>query len=391
MVKKMTTIPALWLLMAVAAAGISFAVADESAPHQLTVDDTLDQLLENPDARAVLEQELPILLKNPQIEQARSLSLRSLKMFAPTLITDEKLAAVDESLAGVGAMSDPTRTAVPAALAVDPRAALSLKTFPLWENGAPGARGDGPMDTPTLTVVATDGATAFGTAVIVAPGGGYQGLATGHEGRQVADWFAAHGVTAFVLTYRLCSAGYHHPAQLQDAQRAIRWVRAHAQEYGIDPGRIGMIGFSAGGHLTAMAETLFDDGNPIADDPVERASSRPDFAVRGYPAIDWPANCIAGERPDKRIKREVAPMKNVTAQTPPTFIFHTSTDEVIPPSNATRFYDALRAEGVPAELHIFAEGRHGLGLAMTDPALAVWPSLLADWLRGRKLIGDGVR
>lgn len=362
------------------------------ANEPLTVNDTIGELLENPAAREVLKRQVPVIVSSPAIKQAAGQSLRSIAIYAPTLLTDAKLNAIDEELARTpGAVRSPDAPR-PVVTTVEPRVAFELRTVPLWESRAPDATGDRPQDTPTLTIVGTDGAIATGTAIIVAPGGAYLTLAAGHEGRQVADWFAAHGVTAFVLTYRLTPFGYHHPVQLHDAQRAIRWVRAHATDYGIDPQRIGMIGFSAGGHLTAMAATLFDNGDPQAADPVDRTSSRPDFAILGYPAIDLSAPThksitIAGPKPTAATLRELAPAQNVKAQTPPVFIFHTSTDEVVPARNATLFYDALRAANVPAELHIFSDGRHGLGLAMTDPALSVWPTLLQNWLQGRGLIG----
>jgi len=230
-----------------------------------------------------------------------------------------------------------------------------------------------------------------GTAVIIAPGGSYQGLATGLEGRQVADWFAAHGVVAFILTYRLASAGYRHPVQLHDAQRAIRWVRTHAQDYGISADRIGIVGFSAGGHLAAMTETLFDPGNPQAADPVDRVSSRPDFAVLGYAATDrsapgWNAQQFIVTRPDAATLRQISPVENVTAQTPPTFIYHTTTDELVDVDNALTMYRALKAANVPVEMHIFAQGRHGGGLGMTVPSLSIWPTLLQNWLAGLGLL-----
>jgi acetyl esterase/lipase len=370
--------------------------AAKTAPP-LTVDATIGELLDNPAALEVLKRQVPVIASSPQIRQARGQSLRSIAVYAPTLLTEAKLNAIDEELARTpGAVKSPNAPR-PAPPAVDPRAAFELRTVSLWEGRAPGSTGDRPQDKPTLTIIGIDGAPAAGTAVIVAPGGAYMGLASGHEGRQVADWFAAHGVTAFVLTYRLIPYGYHHPIQLQDAQRAIRWVRAHSADYGVDPQRIGMIGFSAGGHLTAMAATLFDNGDPQAADPVDRVSSRPDFAILGYPAIDLTERSlkhigvgVAGPKPDAATLRELAPAQNVSPQTPPTFIFHTSTDETVPARNATLFYDALRAANVPVELHIFAEGRHGLGFAMTDPALSAWPMLLQTWLQGRGLIGPDI-
>lgn len=371
------------------------AKAAHPARHQLTVDSPLGELLGNAKARSILRQALPLLLSSPQIAQARMLSLRSLQRYAPALITDAKLKAINAALAHPGATASDASAWSALAAAPDPQAAFKLKTIRLWNGPAPGAKGNRPEDIPTLTVIGTAGAPAFGTAVIVAPGGGYRMLATGAEGREVGDWFAAHGIVAFVLRYRLCSAGYRFPAPLQDAQRAIRWVRAHAADYGVSPHRVGMIGFSAGGHLTAMAETLFDKGNPKASDPVDQVSSRPDFAVLAYAAVGsadkgWTPTCLAGPHPDAHTTRDLAPYKNVSPQTPPTFIFHSATDRLVSPRNATRFFDALYAAKVPVELHIFGEGRHGMGLALTDPAVGIWPSLLATWLRHQHFIGDKV-
>jgi acetyl esterase/lipase len=369
--------------------------ADENA-KPLTVDSTMGELLDNEAARAVLTRQVPVFVNSPQINQARGTSLSALKVFAPTLLTDDKLKAINEELARTpGAVSKPgTVRATP--IVTDFFAALQLKQIPLWEGRAPDARGDGKNDMPTLTPFGTDGAAGNGTAIIVVPGGAYQGLATGHEGRQVADWFAAHGVTAFVLNYRLASFGYKHPVQLHDAQRAIRWVRAHAADYGIDTNRIGMIGFSAGGHLTAMASTLADDGNSKAADPIDRVSSRLNFAVLGYPAIvidspQWQWMGLADKKSSDRIKRELSPVLNVSANTPPTFLFHTTTDELVSSSNSVMYYNALLAAKVPAEMHIFEQGRHGLGFAMTDPALSVWSTLLQNWLQQRGLLSGGTK
>lgn len=381
------------LLLAFVAASGPVAAQEHIAPRTgpLTVDSTVGELLGNAPARAELKRQLPILVKDPQVQQASALSLRSLAQYMPTLLTDEKLRDIDAELARTPGAVASASSPRPAAGVADPGIALNPRTVRLWEGRAPGATGERPQDIPTLTIIGTDGVPSFGTAVIVAPGGGYKALSSGLEGRQVADWFASQGVTAFVLTYRLTPFGYRHPAQLQDAQRAIRWVRAHATDYGIDPHRIGMIGFSAGGQLTAMAETLFDAGDPKAMDPVDRESSRPDFAVLAYTVTDprsmGPDIDVAGPNPSTATLRALAPVRNVRSDTPPTFIFQTSTDEWVDPTNATRFYDALRAAKVPAEMHIFAEGRHGLGLGGSSAALSVWPSLLRTWLQGLGLLG----
>jgi acetyl esterase/lipase len=265
------------------------------------------------------------------------------------------------------------------------------QTFPLWENGAPGALGHDDSDIPTLTYYPTRGGVP--TAVIVAPGGGYRGLAMNHEGRQVANWLNAAGISAFVLKYRL-GPRYHHPIELGDAQRAIRLVRSHAAEYGLKPDRIGMMGFSAGGHLTSTAETHFDGGNPDAPDPIDRVSSRPDFAILGYPVISFTApythkgsaQALLGDSPDPRLVESLSNEFQVTPQTPPTFLFSTSEDTGVPSENSVTFYLALHKAHVPAEMHIFQHGPHGVGLDLGDPTLGEWPKLLINWLRGLGLL-----
>ena len=267
------------------------------------------------------------------------------------------------------------------------------QTILLWQNGAPGALGQGDDDKPTITVYRPWGHNLSGTAVIVVPGGSYGFLASNHEGRQVANWFNAMGVTAFVLKYRL-GPRYHHPIELGDAQRAIRLVRSRAGEFEISPDRIGMMGFSAGGHLASTTATHFDSGNPAAADPIDRASSRPDFAILGYPVITLEApyahqgsvKNLLGDHPDPKLVEELSNELHVTAQTPPTFLFATSDDDVVPVENSVNFYVALHKAGVPAELHVFEKGPHGVGLALGDPALSEWPALLANWLRQRGLL-----
>jgi len=260
----------------------------------------------------------------------------------------------------------------------------------LWPDGAPGALGNEDADRPTLTIYRAR--QPSGASVIVAPGGGYGALAANHEGRQVANLLNAAGVTAFVLKYRL-GPRYRHPIELGDAQRAVRLVRARAPEFGIAPDRIGLMGFSAGGHLAATAGTHFDAGKADATDPIERAGSRPDFLILAYPVVSFdPAithsgsvRNLLGDNPDPKLIEDLSNDLRVTKDTPPTFLFHTNADTGVVAENSVRFYLALRRAKVPAELHIFENGPHGVGLALGDPALAAWSTLLTNWLRGRGL------
>jgi acetyl esterase/lipase len=260
----------------------------------------------------------------------------------------------------------------------------------LWPAGAPGALGDAEEDKPTLTVFLPAGVNAPKTGVVVAPGGGYQHLATEKEGYAIAEWLNARGVAAFVLKYRL-GPKYHHPVEMWDAQRAIRMVRAHAAEYGIAADHVGMWGFSAGGHLTATAGTQFDWGKADSADVVERQGSRPDFLVLGYPVITMmepyvhhgSLKNLLGDDPDPALARSLSAETRVTTDTPPTFLFSTTDDKTVPVMNSVMFYEALVKAGVPAEMHIFQQGAHGAGLAAANPQLSVWPDLVAKWMRER--------
>lgn len=274
---------------------------------------------------------------------------------------------------------------------------MDVATFPLWDGGAPGALGVADEDIPTLTVFEPAYHEGNGTAVVIAPGGAYRGLAMNHEGRQVADWFAERQVTPFVLKYRL-GEKYLYPVPLLDAQRAVRLVRSLAKKYNLAPDRIGMVGFSAGGHLTAMTGTSFDDGRPDAADPVDRFSSRPDFLVLGYPWINamqpakpgmidsYPALMKIPTEKQAALEELYTPTRRVTARTPPAFIFSTTDDNVVPVEASIEFYSALKKAGVPAELHAFRHGAHGVGLGKGDATLEQWPALLAQWLRDQGLL-----
>ena len=265
----------------------------------------------------------------------------------------------------------------------------------LWAGDAPGAKGDQPEDIPTLDIYAVASDRATGAAVVVLPGGGYGHLAIDHEGEQIARWWNSLGVSAFVLRYRL-GPKYHHPVELGDVLRAIRWVRSQAGEYRFQTDRIGVMGFSAGGHLASSAATLFDEGAPTAQDPLDRISSRPDFAVLAYPVISFTTEFVhagskrnlLGENPDAQLVERLSTELQVTSRTPPVFLLHTDEDTAVPAENSILFYLALRRAGVPAELHIYERGPHGVGLAWSDAVLGSWPARLADWLRVRGLLSN---
>lgn len=264
---------------------------------------------------------------------------------------------------------------------------------PLWPQGAPGAIGKESADIPTFTAFLPPADRATGAAVVVCPGGGYGTLALDHEGDQIVRWLNAHGVAGILLKYRHAPR-YRHPAPLQDAQRALRLTRAHAREWRIDPRKIGILGFSAGGHLASTAGTQFDAGKPDADDPVERQSCRPDFLILVYPVISLTApythvgsrNNLLGKDAASEQIRSLSNELRVTPETPPTFLVHTSEDVAVPPQNSVAFYLALHAAKVPAELHIYEKGRHGVGLGAKVPGTADWPSRCIAWLRVRGVL-----
>ena len=269
----------------------------------------------------------------------------------------------------------------------------------LWPKGAPGAKGTEAADKPTVTVFLPAADKANGCAVVICPGGGYGVVVDTYEGKDVARWFNQQGVAAFVLVYRH-GPRYHHPAPLEDAQRAIRMVRANADKWKVDPKRVGIMGFSAGGHLASTAGTHFDNGQPDADDPIQKEGCRPDFLILAYPVITLKEPFahkglrvnLLGDKPSEELVNSLSNDEQVTAKTPPTFLFHTSEDGAVPPENSVLFYLALRKNKVPAELHIYEKGRHGVDLATgiggtpNDPVLTTWKEHLADWMKGRGLL-----
>lgn len=275
--------------------------------------------------------------------------------------------------------------------AAKPDAATRGETVLLWPGGAPKAAGKTPEDTPTLTIFLPAKNTTK-TGVVIAPGGGYSHLSLKHEGEDVAHWLNERGVAAFVLKYRLGPV-YHYPVELEDAQRALRLVRMNAKEYGIAPNHIGMWGFSAGGHLAATAGTHFDAGISASGDAVERQSSRPDFLVLAYPVISLlmpnvhsaSRKYLLGDDASEDLLKNLSDETQVTKDTPPTFLFATTDDGIVPVMNSVAFYSALVKAGIPAEMHLFQHGNHGAGLAEGNPQLSIWPELLIKWMRERGL------
>ncbi len=267
---------------------------------------------------------------------------------------------------------------------------------PLWEGGAPMSQGVAEADTPTLTAY-LPATNPTRTAVVIAPGGGYSHLSMEKEGRDVALWLNARGVAGFVLKYRL-GPKYHHPVELGDALRAIRTVRAQSAKLGYSADHIGIWGFSAGGHLAASAGTLYDAGPPATADAIDKESARPDFLILAYPVITMDESyahmgsrkSLLGDNPDAALLDALSPEKHVNAKTPPSFLFATTDDGTVPVMNSILFYSALIAAKVPAEMHLYAHGPHGVGLAPGFPDLKGWPELLATWMRARGLMGPAM-
>ena len=256
----------------------------------------------------------------------------------------------------------------------------------LWENGAPNAVGKEPQDIPTITPFYAPKDKATGAAILVLPGGGYSRLSDVKEGSAVAEWLNSLGISAFVLKYRL-GPRYNQPNQLLDAARALRMIRARAKEWNLDEKRLGILGFSAGGHLASTLATHFDAGKPDAADAIERVSSRPDLHILIYPVITMgdfthagSKRNLLGENPSAELIRLYSNELQVTSETPPAFLVHTTTDTAVPVENSLQYAAALRRAKVPFELHIYERGPHGFGLAPNDPVLASWAARCADWL-----------
>lgn len=270
-------------------------------------------------------------------------------------------------------------------------------TLHLWSGGAPGAKGNATHDQPALILHPAPENLATGASVVVCPGGGYGHLAMDHEGTQVAAWLNSLGISAYILRYRLGIpeyGDYKHPAMMEDGLRAIRVVRYHAAEWGLDADKIGILGFSAGGHLASTVGTHFEDGRPDSVDPVDRMSSRPSFMILCYPVISFTTpythrgsrRNLLGDNPSQEDIKLLSNELQIDTLTPPTFLVHTDEDRGVPPENSVLFYMGLRKAGVPAEMHIFRQGRHGLGLGVEDLPFKKWPELCESWMRSMDLL-----
>jgi acetyl esterase/lipase len=254
--------------------------------------------------------------------------------------------------------------------------------IPLWHGDAP--IGDGKVEHAEAWITVHRPAKANGAAIVICPGGGYGTLVTGPEGHGIAEWLNRHGITGVVLEYRLPAGRSSVP--LLDAQRALRTVRAHAQEWGVDPSRVGIIGFSAGGHLASTAGTHFDDGDPAAADPVDRLSCRPDFMILVYPVVVMGEKThpgskenLLGKDPAAKLVELFSNEKQVTARTPPAFLAHAVDDKPVPPENSRSFYEALQAHKIPSQYLELPSGGHGLN-GYKGPMWDEWQEKSLAWL-----------
>ncbi len=268
----------------------------------------------------------------------------------------------------------------------------------LWEKTPGGVAGTetdaNPMD-PTIDIYLPPADKATGAAVMVLPGGGYSNLSMANEGSSIAQMFLSHNVAAFVVRYRH-GPTYHNPYPLMDAQRAIRTVRSKADEYHIDAKRLGVIGFSAGGHLAACLATMYPDdlaATPVAPDAIDKLSARPDFALLLYPVIDMTDDTVTHKpsrtqltQDDKTLYEKLSPQLHVTKDTPPIFLAQATRDGTVPVMNSILFYEACLKAKVPVEMHLFQVGGHGFGLGGNDPTLKLWPEFAINWLTANKVL-----
>lgn len=279
-------------------------------------------------------------------------------------------------------------------------------TLPLWQGEVPNYQktdekeirnegdilGISKVQAPEIAVYLPAGRHASGQAVVICPGGGYWALAYDWEGTDIAKWLNSKGIAGIVLKYRLptsISNVIPHLSPLMDAQRALRLTRFHAAGWNIDTSMIGIMGFSAGGHLASTLGTHFDYGDPDAPDPVDRISCRPDFMILIYPVISFTESfmhagsekALLGNDPDPELFKHYSNELQVREDTPPTFLLHAGDDDGVPVANSLAFYQALNEKNIPAEMHIYPEGGHGFSLALGKGHLEHWTDCCIDWLR----------
>lgn len=267
--------------------------------------------------------------------------------------------------------------------------AAEPQTIRLWQGDAPGATGSREKDVPTAIVYLPEKTDEPTGAIVIYPGGGYGHLAIDHEGHQIAEWANSMGMAGIIVSYRHRNRGYGHPAPMLDAQRAIRLTRHHAKDWNINPNKVGVMGFSAGGHLSTTVLTHFDGGDMSASDIVDQQGCRPDFGIVCYAVIalgeefthKGSQRNLLGDSPSKELIESLSNEKQVTKETPPCFVWHTAEDKVVAAENSLRFYSALVRAGTASELHIFPEGRHGIGLGKEFDGADAWPGLAQAWLK----------
>ncbi len=280
------------------------------------------------------------------------------------------------------------------------------RILPLWEDNPPNYRETGEVtiwDTsdivrvrlvqqPDIAVFLPSKKNATGEAVVICPGGGYQILAYDWEGSDIARWFNSQGIAAFVLKYRLPHSKNNivpHKSPLMDAQRAMRLVRYHAAKWNVDPGKVGIMGFSAGGHLASTLSTHYDGGDPSSEDPIEKISCRPDYSILIYPVISFhdtfthggSKSALLGEEPDEELVTYYSNELQVSEDTPPAILIHSDDDKGVPVENSLLYYKALRAHHVTSELHVYPYGGHGYSLAIGKGHLSTWPDRVIQWIR----------
>ncbi|MBL3658016.1 alpha/beta hydrolase [Fulvivirga sediminis] len=268
----------------------------------------------------------------------------------------------------------------------------------LYPEGTPNALGNKTKDIPMLYYYPSAYEGVLKTAVVICPGGGYTHLAIEKEGFKMAQWFNSFGVSAIVLKYRLGGDGYKNPVPLQDVQQALRVVRSKAEEWHIATEKVGVMGFSAGGHLASTVATHWDLGDPLAKDQLQRLSCRPDFVILGYPVVTMEDDfthkgskkALLGDEPDADLVKKLSNETQINEKTPPAFIFHTYEDGAVPVQNSLQFYSAMVAAGVPGELHIYQKGGHGLGFGPESSSYFTWRETCSRWLENINMVDGAI-